>query len=101
MYLLCLLIGLTGLTVIDWRYQLIFFSDWRRAVRIMVVLIAGFVVWDLLGVALGIFFVGDSNYLTGLRLAPEFPLEELFFLSLLVYTALVIWRVLEVKWPRI
>jgi len=48
-------------------------------------------VWDLIGIALGIFFRGDTANLSGLLLAPELPLEELFFLILLSYNALLVY----------
>ena len=51
--------------------------------------VALFLVWDLVGIALGIFFRGDAPHLSGLLLAPELPLEELFFLILLSYNALL------------
>ena len=51
-----------------------------------------FIVWDLLGIGLGIFFEGDSRYTSGISLAPELPLEEIFFLALLCYVTLLIWR---------
>ena len=41
--------------------------------------------WDLAGIGLGIFFRGEPGLLTGVQLAPELPLEELFFLALLCY----------------
>ena len=50
-----------------------------------------FLLWDLAGIALGIFFRGDAPHLSGLLLAPELPLEELFFLILLSYNALLVY----------
>jgi lycopene cyclase domain-containing protein len=47
--------------------------------------------WDVAGIAMGIFFRGDTSHLTGIVLAPEFPIEELFFLLLLNYTALTLF----------
>lgn len=51
-----------------------------------------FIIWDILGIALGIFFHGDSPYSLPFRIAPEFPIEELFFLYLLTYTTLVVYN---------
>ena len=49
-----------------------------------------FVIWDAAGIALGIFFKGQSGLLTGIMLAKDFPIEELFFLALLCYTTLIV-----------
>jgi lycopene cyclase domain-containing protein len=44
--------------------------------------------WDLAGVANGIFFRGETPWMTGVLVAPEVPLEEVFFLTLLTYLTL-------------
>jgi lycopene cyclase domain-containing protein len=44
-----------------------------------------FLIWDLAGIGLGIFFRGPSPLVTGILVAPEVPLEEIFFLTLLCY----------------
>jgi lycopene cyclase domain-containing protein len=85
LYLAALLIALTGMVVLDRRFRLFF---WRAPVRAAIVLAAGlvfFLAWDLLGVGLGIFFRGETGFMTGLQVAREIPLEELFFLTLLCY----------------
>jgi len=46
--------------------------------------------WDLLGIALGIFARGENPYMTGILLAPQLPLEELFFLTFLCYLVMVL-----------
>ncbi len=74
--------------VLDRRFRLFF---WRGAVRAAVVLAVGlafFLVWDLQGIRLGIFFRGETAITTGWLLAPELPLEEPFFLLLLCYLAM-------------
>ncbi|MDJ0338869.1 lycopene cyclase domain-containing protein [Cryobacterium sp. PH31-O1] len=85
LYLLTLLFSLAGMIVLDWRFRLFF---WRSPGRAALVLGAGvlfFLAWDLLGIGLGIFYRGDTVLMTGLQLAPELPLEELFFLTFLCY----------------
>jgi lycopene cyclase domain-containing protein len=54
-----------------------------------------FLLWDLAGLALGIFARGESPHMTGLLLAPELPVEEAVFLTLLSYNALLAWRGLD------
>lgn len=84
-YLAALLVALTGMVMLDRRLRLFFWADARRAAIVTVAGLAFFVVWDLLGISLGIFFRGETSFMTGLQVAPELPVEELFFLALLVY----------------
>lgn len=99
-YLAFLLVGIAGMAVIDWRYKLALWHDRRRTLLTLAISIAVFVVWDIAGIALGIFFHGGSELTLPLRLLPEFPLEELFFLLLLCYCTLVIFRGFTKLWPR-
>ncbi len=94
-YLAALLVSLAGLGLLDWRYRLALFADARRTLVTVGFGVAAFLAWDLAGVGLGIFFRGDSRYLTGIEVAPEVPLEELFFLTLLVYQTLLLWLALS------
>ena len=96
-YLGALLVSLAGLGFADWRHRLVLFYDLRRALKTLGTALAVFVVWDLLGIASGIFLAGDSRYATGIFLMPQFPLEELFFLALLVYLPLILWQGLR-RW---
>lgn len=84
-YLGALLVSLAGMVVLDWRYRLFF---WRAPVRAAIVLISGlvfFLIWDLVGIDLGLFSRGETQFMTGILLAPELPLEEAFFLTFLCY----------------
>jgi lycopene cyclase domain-containing protein len=45
--------------------------------------------WDVVGIAEGVFFRGSGPWMTGILLGPELPLEELFFVILLCYSTLV------------
>jgi lycopene cyclase domain-containing protein len=87
-YLAGLVVSLVGMTVLDARFRLFFWRAPWRASAVMVVGVAFFLVWDAAGVALGIFFIGQQDVLTGILLAPDVPLEELFFLLLLCYTTM-------------
>ncbi|KGM11608.1 lycopene cyclase domain-containing protein [Cellulomonas bogoriensis] len=84
-YGVALLISLTGMTVLDHRFRLFFFQDARRAAVVLVVGVLFFLAWDAVGIAQGVFFIGDTPYMTGLVLAPELPVEEVGFLTLLCY----------------
>jgi lycopene cyclase domain-containing protein len=85
LYLAGLLVGIAGMAVLDVRYRLFFRRAPLRAALVMVLGVAFFLTWDAAGVGLHIFFRGNLALLTGLQLAPEIPLEELFFLVLLCY----------------
>lgn len=91
-YLAGLLIGIGGLAVIDWRYKLAFWHDARRTALVMIIGVMIFLVWDALGIGLGIFLHGSSPYSLPFNVAPELPVEEFFFLLLLCYNALILYR---------
>jgi lycopene cyclase domain-containing protein len=91
LYLIALVVSLLGLGALDWRYRVALFADARRTLVTVALGVAFFLVWDLLGVGLGIFFRGDAPYLTGWVVAPEVPVEEVAFLTLLVYQTLLLW----------
>jgi lycopene cyclase domain-containing protein len=84
-YLGGLLVALTGMVVLDLRFRLFFGAAPLRAAFTLALGVAFFLAWDAAGIGLGIFFRGTSALLVGLQLAPELPLEELFFLALLCY----------------
>jgi lycopene cyclase domain-containing protein len=90
--------------MLDWRHRLFWFADARRAAIVHVVGIVAFLLWDAGGIALGVFFRGETPYMTGVLLAPELPVEELLFLIFLcwltmnVYTGAV--RLLERRRER-
>lgn len=89
-YLAALLATLGCMVLLDWRFRLYF---WRAPVRAALVLVSGvafFVAWDLFGIGLGIFQRGETSFMSGILLAPEFPLEELFFLTFLCYLTMVL-----------
>ena len=88
LYLIALLVSLTGMVVLDRRFRLFFWRDARRAAIVLLAGIVFFFAWDLAGVGLGIFFRGETAFMTGLQVAPEVPLEEIFFLTLLCYLAM-------------
>ncbi len=94
-YLLSLIVSIGGLALLDRRYTIAFFKDKRATVLTIFGTVVFFLLWDLLGIRLGIFFVGDSQYLSGIRLAPELPIEEVFFLILLSYVTLLTWQKVE------
>jgi lycopene cyclase domain-containing protein len=91
LYLGVLLLSLAGMTVLDWRYGLFFFSSPVRAAVVLMLGIAFFLAWDLCGIHLGIFFRAEAPIMTGVVLAPELPLEEVFFLAFLCYLTMILF----------
>jgi lycopene cyclase domain-containing protein len=90
-YLAGLILSIIGLGLFDLRYKLGFSTNKKAALLATLLPLFFFLLWDGAGIALGIFFRGETSHLTGLLIAPELPLEELFFLFLLNYTSLTIF----------
>ena len=90
LYLLTLLLSLGGMTVLDWRFHLFFWRSPRRAALVLGIGVLFFLGWDLLGIGLGIFYRGETALMTGVQLAPELPLEEVFFLTFLCYLTMIL-----------
>lgn len=103
-YLAALAVSITGMVLLDRRFGLFFWRDARRAAIVLPLGVAFFLVWDLGGILLGIFFRGQTEFMTGLLIGPELPIEEVFFLTLLcyntmnAYAAAVDW--LDGRWSR-
>ncbi len=99
-YAAALLVSIGGMAVLDHRFRLFFFADARRAAVVLVAGVAFLTVWDLVGVGLGIFFRGSTPFMTGLLLAPEFPVEELGFLTLLCYLTMNLYAAFARRFVR-
>lgn len=100
-YFVALLVSLCGLAVIDWRHKLAFWVDRKRTLLTIGISVLVFTIWDIAGIGLGIFLHGNSQYTLPLRLGPEFPFEELLFLTLLCYVTLLLFQGGKKLWPRI
>jgi len=94
-YLIVLLVSIGCLVAADYRYKLALFYQRRRAVKTLATAWTVFLAWDLAGVALGIFFPGQSRFSPNFHVLPNVALEELFFLLLFVYLTLLLWRGME------
>jgi lycopene cyclase domain-containing protein len=100
LYLAALLVSIAGLLVLDARLKLFVFAAPWRAGPGLAGGVGGFLLWDLAGIALGIFFEGNHALLVGVDLAREVPLEEVFFLVLLCLTAMEAFGLLRRIRPR-
>ena len=90
-YLAVLLVSITGMLVLDRRFRLFFWVAPARAAMVLLLGVSVFLLWDGLGILLGVFFRGRTELMTGVLLAPELPLEELFFLVLLSYLTMNVY----------
>ena len=92
LYLGALLVSIAGLASLDFKHKLALGKS--KAYRcLLIISVAFFLAWDLAGIALGIFFRGNAGHLTGITLSKELPIEEIFFLIVLSYSALLLLKV--------
>ncbi|KQO81085.1 C50 carotenoid epsilon cyclase [Frigoribacterium sp. Leaf263] len=85
LYLVALGISLFGMAMLDRRFTLFFWRDAGRAFVTLLIGVVFFLIWDIVGIDAGVFFRGETSFMTGIQIAPELPLEEVFFLTLLCY----------------
>jgi lycopene cyclase domain-containing protein len=91
LYLALLIGGIGCMLLLDRRFSLFF---WHRPVAAAVVTVTGvaiLVVWDLVGIGLGVFLRGEASIASGVVLAPELPLEEPVFLVFLVLCTMILY----------
>jgi hypothetical protein len=69
-YLAVLLLGLGCMVLMDRRWRLVLWADARRGAAVL----------------------GTGVVMTGVQVAPELPLEEIFFILFLCYLTLVLHR---------
>jgi lycopene cyclase domain-containing protein len=100
-YLMCLVVVILCLLIIDSRYKLAFWYDAKRTTIVLSFSFVLFLIWDCLGIGFGIFLQGTSKYQLPLSLIPQLPIEELFFLFLLCYITLILYRGVGKVWPHI
>ena len=90
-YLSSLLVASACMLLIDARFRLFFWRDWRAAAIVMVTGVAFLLAWDLVGIVTGVFRMGASDGMTGVLIAHELPVEEPVFLAFLVLCTMVIF----------
>lgn len=90
-YLGALLFSIAGLATIDFKFKLAVAKN-KKYLCLILIPVVFFLTWDFAGISAGIFFRGNTSHLTGILLATELPLEELFFLILLSYSALLLLK---------
>lgn len=90
-YLLALLVGIGCMLLLDRRFALFFWHDPAVALLITTVGTVLFMLWDVAGIAAGVFLRGDGVVASGIVLAPELPLEEPVFLVFLVLCTMIVF----------
>ncbi len=93
-YSLILVTSLTGLALADRRWKLVAWSQppasRQATLATLGCLIGFFLLWDIAGILLGIFYT-NPRYTLGINLVTQnLPIEEVFFLGLLIYSCLMI-----------
>jgi lycopene cyclase domain-containing protein len=89
-YLLSLVAVLVCMALTDRRWKLFFWSDARRAAVVFAFGFVLFLVWDLVALHFELYERGRSEWMTGIEVAPELPVEELFFVAFLPYLTMVL-----------
>lgn len=83
-----LLVSIGCMVLLDHRFRLFFFADAVRAAVVLAVGVVVLAVVDVVGITQGIFVRGEGPWMSGVLLAPHFPLEEVGFLVLLGYVTM-------------
>lgn len=103
-YLVCLLGASACMLLLDARFRLFFWRDWRAATVVTIVGVIFLLAWDLVGILTGVFQMGASEGMTGILIAHELPIEEPVFLAFLVLCTMVIFtgavRIIEHRSER-
>ena len=90
-YLACILGASACMLLLDARFRLFFWRDWRAATIVTVAGALFLLAWDLVGIMSGVFQMGASAGMTGILIAHELPIEEPVFLAFLVLCTMVIF----------
>ena len=96
-YLGLLVFSEIGVNFLDFRFKLALGHSLRAGLLALGSGVGFFLLWDLAGISAGIFFEGAKGLLCGVQLAPQLPLEELFFLLLLCHSTLVLFATVS-RW---
>lgn len=90
LYLACIVGSTFCMGLVDRRWRLFLFRRPGRALATLAVGFVFFLVWDLVAIELGVYSRGESPAMTGIEVAAELPLEELFFIVFLCYLTMVL-----------
>lgn len=85
-----LLVSTGCIALLDARWRLALWRAPGRSLLALAITVAVLVVWDIVGIAAGVFLHLPSAWASGIMLGPAFPIEELLFLVFLGYLTLVL-----------
>lgn len=92
LYILGIVFAFLGMLIVDRRWKVAFFRDPGRSTAVVLLTFVLLVVFDIIGLWLGIYSAGDK--VMGIFLGtPDFPLEEVFLLLFFGYFALIMLRI--------
>ena len=96
-YLFALVISLAGVSVLDYRWKLCLFATPKRWAKPLLSGWIAFVAIDYVAISMGAFIAGNSPFASQVFLPGRMPIEEPFFLALLMYSA----AMLLAAWNRV
>ena len=85
LYLAAIVVSGCCMALVDHRWKLFAFDRPRVAATAVAVGFVLFLAWDLVAIELAVYSKGESPGMSGVDVAPELPLEELFFITFLSY----------------
>lgn len=91
LYLLSVLVSGFCMGLVDRRWRLFLFRKPTHAIVAVSVGFVFFLAWDFVAIAVGVYARGESPAMTGIEVAAELPLEELFFIVFLCYVTGVLY----------
>ncbi|WP_370615577.1 lycopene cyclase domain-containing protein [Mumia sp. Pv 4-285] len=94
LYLATIVVSTVCMGLVDHRWRLFLFARPGRAVALVGAGAALFLLWDLVAIRLDMYERGGSELMTGIEIAPDLPMEELFFVVFLCYLTMVVHRLL-------
>lgn len=91
LYAAAIALSCVGIALGDRRWRLALWFDRRATLVAVMATVLYLLLWDVAGISLGIFFMGQGPWQSGVVLAPELPIEELLFLIFLSYLTIIIY----------
>lgn len=90
-YLIALVVSFAGVMILDLRFRLALRPAPFRTIVLTLVGAGFLLIWDLVGIATGVFVKGGGPWGVGIDLAPHLPIEEPIFLLFLSYLTVVLF----------
>jgi len=103
LYLLSIIVPTVCMGLVDRRWRLFLFRPGVAGRALLVVGVGAvlFLGWDLIAIGADMYHRGESDAMTGIELAPELPLEELFFIVFLCYLTMVLHQLFRLVLARV